>query len=46
MWGEGYALEEHALDVHIHSLQQKIEADPANPTFLLTVRGVGYKLQA
>jgi DNA-binding response OmpR family regulator len=46
VWGEGYALEEHALDVHIHSLRQKIEVDPANPTFLLTVRGVGYKLQA
>jgi two-component system, OmpR family, response regulator RegX3 len=46
VWGEGYALEEHALDVHIHSLRQKIEADPANPRFLLTVRGVGYKLQA
>ncbi|MBC7837502.1 MAG: response regulator transcription factor [Nitrospiraceae bacterium] len=46
VWGEGYALEEHALDVHIHSLRQKIEADPANPKFLLTVRGVGYKVQA
>jgi two-component system, OmpR family, response regulator RegX3 len=46
VWGEGYALEEHALDVHIHSLRQKIEVNPANPTFLLTVRGVGYKLQA
>lgn len=46
VWGEGYALEEHALDVHIHSLRQKIEQDPASPTFLLTVRGVGYKLRA
>jgi two-component system, OmpR family, response regulator RegX3 len=46
VWGEGYALEEHALDVHIHSLRQKIEQNPANPTFLLTVRGVGYKLRA
>lgn len=45
VWGEGYALEEHALDVHIHSLRQKIEQDPASPTFLLTVRGVGYKLR-
>ena len=45
VWGEGYALEEHALDVHIHSLRQKIEQNPARPTFLLTVRGVGYKLQ-
>jgi two-component system response regulator RegX3 len=46
VWGEGYALEEHALDVHIHSLRQKIEQDPASPRFLLTVRGVGYKLRA
>jgi two-component system response regulator RegX3 len=46
VWGEGYALEEHALDVHIHSLRQKIEQNPATPTFLLTVRGVGYKLRA
>ena len=45
VWGEGYALEEHALDVHIYSLRQKIEQNPASPTFLLTVRGVGYKLR-
>ena len=45
VWGEGYALEEHALDVHIHSLRQKIEQNPASPAFLLTVRGVGYKLR-
>ena len=45
VWGEGYALEEHALDVHIHSLRQKIEQNPSSPTFLLTVRGVGYKLR-
>ena len=46
VWGEGYALEEHALDVHIHSLRRKIERVPASPKFLLTVRGVGYKLRA
>jgi two-component system response regulator RegX3 len=45
VWGEGYALEEHALDVHIHSLRQKIEQNPTSPTCLLTVRGVGYKLR-
>ena len=45
VWGEGYALEEHALEVHIHSLRQKIEQNPASPTLLLTVRGVGYKLR-
>ncbi|HXX76064.1 MAG TPA: response regulator transcription factor [Nitrospiraceae bacterium] len=46
VWGEGYALEEHALDVHIHSLRQKIERNPSRPTFIVTVRGIGYKLRA
>lgn len=46
VWGEGYALEEHALDVHIHSLRQKIELDPACPKKIVTVRGIGYKLRA
>jgi two-component system, OmpR family, response regulator RegX3 len=45
VWGESYALEEHALDVHIHPLRQKIEQNPTSPTFLLTVRGVGYTLR-
>jgi len=45
VWGEGYALEEHALDVHIHSLRRKVEADPAHPSYIVTVRGVGYKLR-
>lgn len=46
VWGEGLALEEHALDVHIHSLRQKIERDPTSPKVIITVRGVGYKLRA
>jgi DNA-binding response OmpR family regulator len=46
VWGESYALEEHALDVHIHSLRQKIESDPARPKVITTVRGIGYKLRA
>jgi DNA-binding response OmpR family regulator len=45
VWGEGYALEEHALDVHIHSLRHKIESDPASPRTIMTVRGIGYKLR-
>lgn len=45
VWGEGYALEEHALDVHIHSLRQKVETDPAEPSLIVTVRGIGYKLR-
>ncbi len=46
IWGEGYALEQHTLDVHIHSLRHKIEPDPSNPKFIVTVRGVGYKLKS
>ncbi|TKB87773.1 MAG: winged helix-turn-helix domain-containing protein, partial [Nitrospira sp.] len=45
VWGEDYALEEHALDVHIHSLRQKIETEPSKPVFIVTIRGIGYKLQ-
>jgi DNA-binding response OmpR family regulator len=45
VWGEDYALEENTLDVHIHSLRQKIDPDPAHPRFIVTVRGHGYKLQ-
>ena len=46
VWGDGFALEEHALDVHIHSLRQKIESNPTMPRIIVTVRGVGYKLRA
>ena len=45
IWGEGYALEQHTLDVHIHSLRHKIELDPAKPKYIVTVRGIGYKLR-
>lgn len=44
VWGEDYALEEHALDVHIHALRRKIELNPSKPALLQTIRGVGYKL--
>ena len=46
VWGEDYALEEHALDVHIHALRQKLEYNPAAPRWILTIRGVGYKLSS
>jgi DNA-binding response OmpR family regulator len=32
------------VDVHIARLRQKLEADPATPEFIVTVRGLGYKL--
>jgi two-component system, OmpR family, response regulator RegX3 len=44
IWGDDFYGEEKTLDVHIRRLRAKIEPDPANPVYLLTVRGVGYKL--
>jgi DNA-binding response OmpR family regulator len=44
VWGDDFFGEEKTLDVHIRRLRAKIELDPANPIFLLTVRGVGYKM--
>jgi len=35
---------ERTLDSHIRNLRQKIELDPANPTYVQTVYGVGYRL--
>jgi two-component system response regulator RegX3 len=46
VWGKGYALEQHTLDVHIHSLRHKIEQNPTRPKYILTVRGIGYKLSS
>lgn len=46
VWGEDYALEEHAVDVHIHSLRQKIEADPSQPAHIVTVRRIGFKFRS
>jgi two-component system phosphate regulon response regulator OmpR len=42
--GQGTAANERTIDVQINRLRRKIEADPANPAFLQTVRGIGYRL--
>lgn len=44
VWGYNHAGYEHTVNTHINRLRQKIECDPAQPTRLLTVWGVGYKL--
>ena len=44
VWGSDYVGDTKTLDVHVKRLRSKIEADPANPTLLTTVRGLGYKL--
>jgi two-component system response regulator RegX3 len=45
VWGNDYFGDTKTLDVHVKRLRAKIEADPANPVLLVTVRGLGYKLE-
>ena len=45
VWGYDYAGETRTVDVHVHWLRVEVEADPANPVLLQTVRGVGYVLR-
>ena len=45
VWGSDYVGDTKTLDVHIKRLRAKIEADPANPTIIQTVRGLGYKME-
>ncbi len=44
VWGGDYYGDTKTLDVHIKRLRSKIEADPANPLLIQTIRGLGYKL--
>lgn len=43
VWGEGYEGYEHTVNTHINRLRTKLEADTANPKYLLTVWGIGYR---
>ncbi|MFK7965733.1 MAG: response regulator transcription factor [Burkholderiaceae bacterium] len=43
VWGTTFEGYEHNVNTHINRLRSKIEADPAKPTYVLTVRGVGYR---
>ncbi len=45
VWGADYVGDTKTLDVHIKRLRSKIEVDPAVPTVITTVRGLGYRLE-
>jgi two-component system response regulator RegX3 len=46
VWGSDYVGDTKTLDVHVKRLRSKIEPDPANPRYLVTVRGLGYKFES
>ena len=45
VWGYDYFGDGRLVDVHVRRLRTKVEADPARPRHVVTVRGLGYKLQ-
>ncbi len=45
VWGSNYYGDTKTLDVHVKRIRSKIEPDPANPQFIMTVRGLGYKFE-
>jgi two-component system response regulator RegX3 len=44
VWGADYVGDTKTLDVHVKRIRAKIEPEPAAPQYLLTVRGLGYKI--
>jgi DNA-binding response OmpR family regulator len=44
VWGYGYFGDGRLVDVHVRRLRTKVERDPANPTLVVTARGLGYRL--
>jgi len=46
VWGSDYVGDTKTLDVHIKRLRSKVEDDPANPSRIVTIRGLGYKFES
>jgi two-component system response regulator RegX3 len=45
VWGSDYVGDTKTLDVHVKRLRSKVEADPADPQCIVTIRGLGYKFE-
>jgi two-component system response regulator RegX3 len=45
LWPDRYLSDSRTLDTHIHRLRAKLEPDPAQPQYILTVRGVGFRIE-
>ena len=45
VWGTDYVGDTKTLDVHVKRLRSKVEEDPANPSRIVTIRGLGYKYE-
>jgi DNA-binding response OmpR family regulator len=43
LWGAADYREPRTIDVHVRHLREKLERDPTEPEYILTVRGVGYR---
>ena len=46
VWGRGVAITDRVVDTHVVKLRKKIEADPAEPRHIVSVRGIGYRFEA
>ena len=44
VWGPGWVGDEHVVDVHVANLRKKLDDPPGEPRYILTVRGVGYRM--
>ncbi|MGF1481374.1 MAG: response regulator [Cyanophyceae cyanobacterium] len=45
LWGDDFFGDDRVIDIHVERLRKKIELDPAHPTFIKTIIGVGYKFE-
>ncbi len=46
VWGDGWVGDEHLVDVHLGHVRRKLGDDPTSPRYVVTVRGVGYRMGA